>query len=84
MARTDARTVGVVVNSRANYGRIKSVLAAIQARPDLELQLIVGASALLYRFGEPIREFIERRLTLLTTTFVVLLVGGFVVVRYLV
>jgi hypothetical protein len=33
--------------------------------------------------GEPIREFIERRLTLLTTTFVVLLVGGFVVVRYL-
>jgi membrane protein YqaA with SNARE-associated domain len=41
-------------------------------------------AALLYRFGEPIREFIERRLTLLTTTFVVLLVGGFVVVRYLV
>jgi membrane protein YqaA with SNARE-associated domain len=40
-------------------------------------------AALLYRFGEPIREFIERRLTLLTTTFVVLLVGGFVVVRYL-
>ena len=40
--------------------------------------------ALLYWFGEPIREFIERRLTLVTTTFVVLLVGGFVVVRYLV
>jgi membrane protein YqaA with SNARE-associated domain len=40
-------------------------------------------AALLYWFGEPIREFIERRLTLLTTTFVVLLVGGFVVVRYL-
>jgi membrane protein YqaA with SNARE-associated domain len=41
-------------------------------------------AALLYWFGEPIREFIERRLTLLTTTFVVLLVGGFVVVRYLI
>jgi membrane protein YqaA with SNARE-associated domain len=41
-------------------------------------------AALLYSFGEPIRVFIERRLTLLTTTFVVLLVGGFVVVRYLI
>jgi membrane protein YqaA with SNARE-associated domain len=41
-------------------------------------------AALLYWFGEPIREFIERRLTLLTTTFVVLLVGGIVVVRYLI
>ena len=41
-------------------------------------------AALLYWFGEPIREFIERRLTLLTTAFVVLLVGGFVVIRYLI
>lgn len=41
----------MVVNSRANYGRIKSVLRAISAHPDLELKLIVGASALLWRFG---------------------------------
>jgi membrane protein YqaA with SNARE-associated domain len=41
-------------------------------------------AALLYWFGEPIREFIERRLTLVTTAFLALLVGGFVVVRYLV
>jgi membrane protein YqaA with SNARE-associated domain len=41
-------------------------------------------AALLYWFGESIREFIERRLTLLTTAFLVLLVGGFVVVRYLI
>ena len=40
-------------------------------------------AALLYWLGEPIREFIERRLTLVTTTFVVVLVGGFVAVRYL-
>lgn len=45
------KKVCIVVNSRANYGRIKSVLSAIKARDDLELQLIVGASALLYRFG---------------------------------
>jgi UDP-hydrolysing UDP-N-acetyl-D-glucosamine 2-epimerase len=60
MARTDARrTVCVVVNSRANYGRIKSVLSAVKARPDLDLQLIVGASALLYRFGN-VRQIIEQ------------------------
>jgi membrane protein YqaA with SNARE-associated domain len=41
-------------------------------------------AALLYWLGEPIREFIERRLTLVTTTFLVFLVGGFVVVRYLI
>ena len=40
-------------------------------------------AALLYWFGEPIREFIERRLTLLTTVFVVVLIGGFVAVKYL-
>jgi membrane protein YqaA with SNARE-associated domain len=41
-------------------------------------------AALLYFFGEPIRTFIERRLALVTTVFVVLLVGGFVAIRYLV
>lgn len=45
------RRVCVVVNSRANYGRIKSVLRAVQDHPDLELKLIAGASALLWRFG---------------------------------
>jgi membrane protein YqaA with SNARE-associated domain len=36
-------------------------------------------AALLKRFGPPIRDFVERRLTLVTTVFVVCLVGGFVV-----
>jgi UDP-hydrolysing UDP-N-acetyl-D-glucosamine 2-epimerase len=48
------RKVCVVVASRANYGRIKSVLKAIQEHSDLELQLIVAASALLHRFGSAI------------------------------
>ena len=46
------RKIAVVVASRANYGRIKSALQAIKDHPDLELQLIVGASAVLYRFGQ--------------------------------
>ncbi|MEI8393462.1 MAG: YqaA family protein [Rhodospirillaceae bacterium] len=40
-------------------------------------------AALLWKFGEPIRHFIERRLTLLTTAFVVLLVGGFLALKLL-
>ncbi|MCU0912787.1 MAG: DedA family protein [Rhodobacteraceae bacterium] len=38
---------------------------------------------LLWRFGAPIRDFIERRLGILFTLFVVLLIGGFVAIRYL-
>jgi len=45
------RKICVVIGSRANYSSIKSAMRAIQAHPDLELQLVVGASALLDRFG---------------------------------
>jgi len=40
-------------------------------------------AALLWWFGDPVREFIERRLMLVTSLFAVGLVGGFVVLRYL-
>jgi len=40
-------------------------------------------AALLWRFGEPVREFIERRLMLVTSLFAAALVGGFVALRYL-
>ena len=43
------RKVCVVVASRANYGRVKYVLKAIQA------QVVVGASVLLDRFGNALR-----------------------------
>lgn len=40
-------------------------------------------AGLLWKFGEPIRDFIEKRLGLMFTLFIVLLVGGFAAVRYL-
>ncbi len=40
-------------------------------------------AALLWKFGAPIRDFIERRLGLMFTLFVVILLGGFYAVRYL-
>lgn len=41
-------------------------------------------AGLLYWIGPPIRSFIERRLGLVFTVFVVVLIGGFVVARYLI
>lgn len=48
------RRICIVVASRANYARIKTVMRAINERPELELQLVVAASALLDRFGRAI------------------------------
>ncbi len=45
------RKICIFIGSRANYSSIKSVMRAVKAHPSLELQLVVGASALLDRFG---------------------------------
>ena len=45
------RKICIVVNSRANYSSIKSVMTAVQNHSELELQLVVGASAVLDRYG---------------------------------
>ncbi|MEQ1574544.1 MAG: UDP-N-acetylglucosamine 2-epimerase [Vicinamibacterales bacterium] len=52
------RKVCVIIGSRANYSSIKSAMRAVRAHPDLTLQLVVGASALLDRFGSVV-EVIE-------------------------
>lgn len=53
------RKVCVVVTARPSYSRIRSALAAIQGHPDLELQLVVAASALLDRYGSAVN-YIEQ------------------------
>jgi UDP-hydrolysing UDP-N-acetyl-D-glucosamine 2-epimerase len=45
------RSILVFVGSRANYSSIRSAMVAIAAHPALELKTVVGASALLDRFG---------------------------------
>ncbi len=40
-------------------------------------------AALLWRFGAPIRDFLERRLGLMFTLFMAILLAGFLAVRYL-
>jgi membrane protein DedA with SNARE-associated domain len=55
------------------------IVASIIARA---LRFFVVA-ALLWKFGPPIREFIEKRLGMMFALFCVLLIGGFYLVRYL-
>ncbi|MEM8631600.1 MAG: YqaA family protein [Pseudomonadota bacterium] len=55
------------------------IATSIVAR-GLRFFLVAG---LLWKFGDPIREFVEKRLGLMFTLFIVLLLGGFLVVGYL-
>ena len=71
-----------VVTIAAGVGKMNLLAfigASIVAR-SMRFYLVAG---LLYFFGEPIRSFIEGRLALVMTAFLVLLVGGFVAVRYI-
>lgn len=53
------RKVCVVITARPSYSRIKTALKAIQSHPDLEIQLVIAASALLERYGKAVN-YIEQ------------------------
>ncbi|MFK7940177.1 MAG: YqaA family protein [Roseovarius sp.] len=55
------------------------IATSILAR-GLRFFLVAG---LLWKFGTPVRDFIEKRLGLVTIAFVVLLFGGFYLIKYL-
>ena len=63
----------------AKMNLLAFMAASIVARA-MRFYLVAG---LLYFFGEPIRAFIEKHLTLVMTAFVALLIGGFLAVKYL-
>lgn len=53
------RKICVVVTARPSYSRIKTALIAIKNHPELELQLVVAASALLDRYGSAVQYIVE-------------------------
>jgi UDP-hydrolysing UDP-N-acetyl-D-glucosamine 2-epimerase len=53
------RKIAVVITARPSYSRVKTVLTAINKHPELELQLIIAASALLDRYGSAVN-YIEK------------------------
>jgi membrane protein YqaA with SNARE-associated domain len=68
-----------IASGAAQFNLVTFTMASIVSR-GLRFFLL---AALLWRFGEPIRDFIERRLMLVTSMIAAALVGGFVVLRYL-
>lgn len=52
---TRPRKVCVVLVDRANYGRLKPIMQAISARPELELQVLAAGTMVLERFGQPVQ-----------------------------
>jgi len=68
-----------IASGAAQFDLVTFTLASLVSR-SLRFFLL---AALLWRFGEPIRDFIERRLMLVTSLAAAALVGGFVVLRYL-
>ena len=46
------RKVCVVLTARASYTKIKPILVALNAHPEIELQIICAASAVLERYGK--------------------------------
>lgn len=55
MINNRRRKICVVLVDRANYGRLKPVMGAIQARNDLELQVLAAGTMVLERFDLPVR-----------------------------
>lgn len=45
------KKVCVYIGGRANYSSAKSILANVRSHPDLQLQLLVGAAAVVDRYG---------------------------------
>lgn len=56
---SNTRKIAVVITARPSYSRVKTVLTAIKKHPELELQLVVAASALLDRYGSAVN-YIEK------------------------
>lgn len=69
-----------IASGAAHFSLTVFILASIVTR-GIRFFLIAG---LLWKFGPPIREFIERRLAVLMWIFFIGLIGGFVVIKYLV
>lgn len=68
-----------IASGAAKFDLATFAIASLISR-SLRFYLLAG---LLWFFGDSVRDFIERRLMLVTTIFAAALVGGFFVLRYL-
>jgi UDP-hydrolysing UDP-N-acetyl-D-glucosamine 2-epimerase len=66
------RKICVVITARPSYSRIKTAIKAIAEHPELELQLVVAASALLDRYGTAVNYIEKDGFTIVAKVFNVL------------
>ena len=52
MKKIKKRKICFVINSRANFGRVSLLLKELKKLKNCEMQIILGASSLLYKFGD--------------------------------
>ena len=72
--------VATIASGATHFAFALFVLSSVVSR-SARFFLVAG---LLWKFGPPIRDFIERRLVILMWIFVIGLIGGFIVIKYLV
>jgi UDP-hydrolysing UDP-N-acetyl-D-glucosamine 2-epimerase len=66
------RKVCVVITARPSYSRIRTALRAMTQCPDIELQIVVAASALLERYGSAVRYIQEDGFPIAARVYMVL------------
>ena len=69
-----------ILSGVAALNPVVFIIASILAR-GIRFFLVAG---ILWKFGDPMRDFIERRLGLLTIVFCILLAGGFVLAKFII
>ncbi len=70
-----------MITITAGVAKIDLAVFAFASLVSRSLRFFLVAG-LIWKFGPPIREFIEKRFNLLAVVFVVLLAGGFAVIKY--
>ena len=68
-----------ITSGALQFDLLAFTIASVISR-GMRFFLVAG---LLWAFGPPIRAFVEKRLGLVTTLFVVILIGGFVAIKYM-
>ena len=69
-----------ILSGVAALNPVVFIIASILAR-GIRFFLVAG---ILWKFGDPMRDFIERRLGLLTVVFCILLAGGFILAKFII
>src|SRR5881396_593861 len=76
LPRTGKRRICFPITSRSYYGRSQLLIRKLHARPDVELELMLGGSILLDKYSRHIAEDIESAGFTISTSLFNVIEGG--------